>query len=414
MRDKDFAAYYMDMVHEYSANHYGRLPVVMERSQGCQLWDIKGQEYLDMFADYSVANFGHVHPLLLAVHTEQAAKFPISSGIVYNSVYANFCQDLAKFSGIPKAKVLAMNGGAEAVEKAIKIARKWGYEKKGVKNNKAEIIVTDTNFHGRTLGVLSASKVFEYKYGFGPFLEGFQWVPFGSIKALERTVNEYTAAVLMEPIQGEGGFIFPPDGYLKQVAELCRERKILFVLDVIPTALGRTGENFPHEHDGFMPDMLILGKALGGGLATLSAVVTRAEVMDVLRPGDDGSTFGGNPLACRVGSAVIGLMRDDWAGLARSRGEYFLEKLRTMKSPLITEVRGRGLMIGVELIQKKGIARKVCEGLLKERVLTTGARREVVRFTPPLMVTEKEIDFAINAFGRVLDDISKKGVSNAV
>ncbi len=400
---------YRQMAHRYLANHYDRLPVVIESGQGCWVKDKDGRRYLDMFADYAVHNFGRSNSQLLSVFVSQAAKLSLCSGNVYNSLYAQFGKALAKFSGLPNAKVLVMNTGAEAVEKAMKVARKWGYLRKGIAKDKAEIISTYTNFHGRTLGVLSLSTVEHYRDGFGPFLPGMKLVRFGDSVDLERAINEHTAAFIVEPIQGEGGFIFPPEGYFKEVVEICRHHRVLLILDEIPTAFGRTGYNFPHEHDEIVPDVIILGKALGGGLVPVSAVVAKGEIMEVLSPGDDGSTFGGNPLACRVGLEVIKMMQmGSWVRRSRQLGDYLIQSLKELDSPHIKEVRGRGLFVGVELPSEVQ-AREVCTQLLKEEgLLTMSARQNVVRFTPPLVVTKVELELAVRAFHRVLGKMKIK------
>lgn len=407
----EISEFYMQMAHRYLANHYEYLSIVAESGQGCWVTDMEGRRYLDMFADYSVHNFGRSRAQLVSVLAKQAAKLAVCSGNVYNPVRAQCGKCLAEFSGLPDAQVLFMNTGAEAVEKAMKIARKYGYRHKKIdeKKDPAEIIFTDTNFHGRTYGVLSASKVEKYRQGFGPFLPGIIWTKFGDAADLEKKINKNTVAFIVEPIQGEGGFIFPPEGYFKKVAAICHKHDILLVLDEIPTAFGRTGYNFPHEHDGIVPDMVILGKALGGGLVPLSAVVTRSEIMEVLGPGCDGSTFGGNPLACRVGLEVIKMMQTGtWAEKAREKGEYLIGMLKELNSPHIKEVRGRGLFMGVELYTEVN-AREVCKRLLREEgMLTLDARENVVRFTPPLVVTKEELDKAVKSLHKVLSKTKPK------
>ena len=314
------------------------------------------------------------------------------SNVVCNPVTANFCETLANFTKIPDAMVLLMNGGAEAVEKAIKIARRWGYEQKGVPKDEAEIIVTNSNFHGRTMGVLSASAVPQYKSGFGPMLSGFRHVEFGSVESFLSQVNENTVAYLAEPIQGEGGFIFPPEGYWQKIREICDQKNILLVFDEIPTAFGRTGKDFPHEHYGIMPDVLILGKAIGGGIYPFSAVVGPEKIMSVLRPHDDGSTFGGNPIACAIGLEVIKILqKENLTARSRKLGELFLRLLKLIRSPFVKDVRGLGLFIGLELDPKWVKAEDFCLKLLSNGVFTTSARNNVVRFTPPLVILEPEI-----------------------
>ncbi|MDO8495218.1 MAG: ornithine--oxo-acid transaminase [bacterium] len=382
---------------QYSAHHYDSLPVVMHAGKGSKLYDLDGNEYIDMLAGYSVVNFGHGNSRLNEVMLRQMGKGTIFSNVAYNRTYAEFCEELVSFTCIA-GRALIMNSGAEAVEKAIKLARKWGYVRKGVERDRAEIIVTNSNFHGRTMGVLSASPVAKYRMGFGPFLPGFVQVPFGSTEHLKEAITLNTVAFLVEPVQGEGGFMFPPAGYFQEVVKLCQANDVLLILDEIPTAFGRTGYNFPHEADGIVPDVLILGKALGGGLVPVSAVVAKEEVISVLGPGHDGSTFGGNPLACAVGSAVLDLIQDNnWAEEASEKGEYFLKKLEELGMT----VRGRGLFIGVELTSAYD-AHRVCVELLAEGIFTINARRNVVRFTPPFVVSLEEIDYTVEAFRRVL------------
>lgn len=407
----EISEFYMQMTHRYLASHYEYLPIVAESGQGCWVTDMEGRRYLDMFADYSVHNFGRSRAQLVSVLAKQAAKLAVCSGNVYNPVRAQCGKDLAEFSGLPNAQVLFMNTGAEAVEKAMKIARKYGYGHKKIdeKKNHAEIIFAIHNFHGRTYGVLSASSTAKYRQGFGPFLPGITWTIFGDAAHLEKQINKNTVAFIVEPIQGEGGFIFPPEGYFKEVAAICDKHDILLVLDEIPTAFGRTGYNFPHEHDGIVPDMIILGKALGGGLEDLSAVVTRSEIIEVLGPGCDGSTFGGNPLACSVGLEVIKMMQtESWAEKARQKGDYLMGMLKELNSPYIKEVRGRGLFVGVELYTEIN-AREICKRLLQEEsVLTLDARGNVIRFTPPLVVTKEELDKAVKSLYKVLSKTKLK------
>ncbi|MEK7559683.1 MAG: ornithine--oxo-acid transaminase [Patescibacteria group bacterium] len=400
---------YIQMTHRYLANHYERFPVAVESGQGCWVKDVDGRRYLDMFADYSVHNFGRSNSQLLMVFIDQVTKLSLCAGNFYNPFLAQLGKALAEFSGILNAKFLPGNSGAEAVEKTLKIARRWGCINKKLDKSKgevAEIIAAFSNFHGRTMGALSLSANQHYKEGFGPFLPGIRWVKFGDAADLKRAINKNTAAFIVEPIQGEGGFIFPPDGYFKEVAKICHEENVLLILDEIPTAFARTGYNFPHEHDGITPDMIILGKALGGGLTPFSGVVVRQPVMDVLGPGSDGSTFAGNPPACRVGLEVIKMMQSgSWTKKAHQLGDYFLQSLKELDSPHIKEVRGRGLFVGVQL-HPEIMAREVCGRLLEEGIMTVSAGQNVIRFTPPLVVNKIELELAVKALHRVLSKIS--------
>lgn len=396
---------WLEGVQKFSANHYERQPMKIVFATGSHLFDSDNWCYVDMLAGYSVANFGHRPPSVVAVLTKAMDYIDAAvSNKVYTEEYNELVERLAIFSGLPQAKVLLMNTGAEGVETAIKIARRWAYSQKGVRNNAAEIIVSDSNFHGRTTTIIGFSPHQDYRFQFGPFTPGFRQIKFGSVGALKEAINENTAAFLVEPIQGEGGFIFPPEGYLWQVAELCREHNTLLILDEIPTAFGRTGYDLPHQRDGLDPDMVILGKALGGGLYPVSAVVARGEVMEVIRPGDHGSTFGGNALACAVGLAVLDLMKaSDWSALARGKGDYFMKSLRALNNPKIKEVRGRGLFIGVELVS--GVSgQEVCRQLLDYGVFTADAHG-IVRFTPPLVVSFSDIDLTVSALDRLLNNI---------
>lgn len=387
----------------FSANHYHRLDFMPVIGRGFQVYNEKGESFLDMFAEYGTMNFGHGHPRLIRALIEQARKISLVSGAVYHPLYAKLCETLAFFSRIPYAQTLLMNTGAEAVEKAIKIARRWGYQKKGIISGEAEIIVANGNFHGRTLGVLSASTEENYRLNFGPLLDGFLTVPFGDFNNLELTVanvgSRRVAAILLEPIQSEGGFIFSPPDYLPEVSNFCQHHNILLILDEIPTALGRTGYDFPHRHEQITPDMVVVGKALGGGLLPISAVIARSEVMEVLDPGSDGSTFGGNPLACAVALEALEVLKEEslsWK--SQGLGEYFLQQLQKQDWPVPVDIRGRGLLIGLEIGDSIISAREVCEDLLKnEGVWTHYARRDVVRLTPPLTIGKEQIDFTVRA-----------------
>ena len=390
----------IDKTHKYSANHYHRLPVVIVRGEGTRVWGIDGREYIDMLSCYSALNVGHSHPRVIKVLLEQSGLLANVSNAVYTSVYAEFVERLAKFCFLDK--VLPINSGAEAVETAIKIARKWGYRVKGVKRNKAEIIVCKNNFHGRTTTIIGFSSTKQYKDGFGPFPPGFKTIPFGDAEALENAITENTVAFLVEPIQGEGGINIPPDDYLSEAYLMCLKLNVLFVADEIQTGFCRTGKRFAFWHGcPISPDLLIVGKALGGGLLCVSAVVGKEEVMDVINPGDHGSTFGGNPLACAVATEALNIMEDEHlAENAQTLGSYFMDQLSGMNSPVVKEVRGKGLLIGVELVSHRG--KEFCEKMLEAGVLCKDTRNDVVRFAPPLTIAKYEIDLALESIKCVL------------
>lgn len=382
--------------------HYQRFPVTFVSGNGSYLEDVNGKKYVDMLAGYGALNFGHNHPKLRQAFLNQFGKVSLISGNFYNEVVAEFAQKLVNFTGLSPAKVLLMNTGTEAVEKAIKICRRWGYRVKKVKHNKAEILFSYDNFHGRTYGPLSASYVYKYKEDFGPLMDGFKWTRFNDADFLEQMICHNTVAFVVEPIQGEGGFIFPSHEYLKRAEEVCRAHNVLFVLDEIPTAFGRIGSPFPHFHYGVEPDMVILGKALSGGIYPVSAVVGKTEVMEVLDYGSDGSTFGGNPLAAAIGLEAIKITQEEHlAEKTEVVGAYFIKELKKIKSEMINEVRGLGLFIGVEL-NSPFEAREICGQLIKNGVVTAPARHNVVRFTPPLTITKGEIDTALEIIASTL------------
>lgn len=401
----------MRMTDERSAHHYSRYPLVLDRGTGCWLTnDETGLSYLDMVAGYSAVIFGrsgdYYERLLLALIC-QARKLALVTGSYPTEPYARFCQKITQFCSMDK--VLAMNTGAEAVEAAMKIARRWGYVKKGIPENQAEIIFCRNNFHGRTLGVLSGSSNEKYRYCFGPFLPGIRYVDFGDIKDLQRAlygINEKVAAFILEPIQGEGGINIPPDNYLWQAKNVCGNNGVLLILDEIQTGLGRTGTKFAHQAFEVKPDLLILGKALGGGIEDISAVVGPNEIMDVLDPGSHGSTFGGNPLACAVACEVIDILNEnpDLIKKARETGEYFLGELKKIVSPAIKEVRGRGFLIGVELNQSSRGADYYHGKLLEEGIMCGIAHEHVLRFSPPLIITKTGIDWALPKIIKVLQE----------
>ena len=389
----------------HGAKNYQPLPVELTRGAGSYLWDTEGRRYIDMMSAYSAVSFGYSHPELLAVLTRQAGRLAVTSRAFYTDQLGGFAEAVCKLTGLDC--MLPMNTGAEAVETAIKAARKWGHTVKGIQTNHAQIIVADGNFSGRTTTVISFSSEAQYRDGFGPFTPGFISVPFGDATALERAITPNTAAFLVEPIQGEAGIVLPPAGYLKRAREICSRHNVLLICDEVQTGMGRTGRNFAFEHDGILPDGLILGKALGGGLLPVSAFVARKDVMAVFTPGDHGSTFGGNPLACAVGLAAINLLqRDQLAKQAADMGAYVLSRLRALQHPAITEVRGIGLFIGMELDPEVVSARKFCESLLRRGVLSKDTHHTVVRFAPPLNISRETMDQALLAIAETLTELA--------
>ncbi len=396
---------------QFGAHNYHPLPVVLTEGRGSWVTDVEGRRYLDMLAGYSALNFGHAHPELVAVAQEQVARLAFTSRAFHNDQLPRFCESLVRLcrriSGTPDGaamdRVLPMNTGAEGVETAIKAARKWGYTHKGVPDGAAEVIVFADNFHGRTTTIVGFSTSPQSRAGFGPFAPGFVIVPYGDAQAVRQAVTPRTVAVLVEPLQGEGGVNVPPAGFLRELREICTEHRVLFMADEIQTGLGRTGSLFACDHEAVAPDVLILGKALGGGLLPVSAVVASSEIMSVFSPGDHGSTFGGNPLACAVACKAIELVeKGDFVENAARLGPYFMEKLRAIGGPKIKDVRGRGLMIGVELHTAAGSVHDCCEALLEHGLLCKDTRESVIRFTPPLCVTRDELDWATERIALVL------------
>ncbi|MCK9525614.1 MAG: ornithine--oxo-acid transaminase [Limnochordia bacterium] len=388
-------------VERYSANNYHPLPIVIEKGEGVWVYDVDGKKYLDMLSAYSALNQGHRHPKIIGALLEQAAKVTLTSRAFHNETMGAFLKTLCQMTGFEKA--LPMNTGAEAVETALKAARKWGLVKKGVPENQGEIIVCENNFHGRTVTIVSFSTEDQYRYGFGPFTPGFVSVPFGDAEALEKAISENTVAILAEPIQGEGGVLVPPAGYLAKMRELATRHNILMMLDEIQTGLGRTGRLFAYEYEDAKPDVLLLGKALGGGVYPVSAMLSEDRVMDVFGPGDHGSTFGGNPLGCAVGLAALEVLEDEnLVDQADSLGQYFRAGLENLQSPLIKEVRGKGLLIGVEIKEEHGKARPFCERLMEHGLLCKETHDYTIRFAPPLTITKEEIDWALLRIAEVL------------
>ena len=392
---------YLEIERRLGANNYKPLDVVLNRGEGVWVWDVAGKRYMDCLSAYSAVNQGHCHPEIVKALTEQAGKLSLTSRAFRNDQLSLFYKELCELTN--SHKVLPMNSGAEAVETAIKTVRKWGYKTKGIAENKAEIIVCDNNFHGRTITIISFSSDPGARDGFGPFTPGFKSIPFGDATALKNTITENTIAFMVEPIQGEAGVIIPPDGYLKDVRQICDENNIVLILDEIQTGLGRTGKLLAEEHEGIEADMTLIGKALSGGLYPVSAVLSNTEIMDVLNPGEHGSTFGGNPLACAVArSALKVLIKERMIENSAAMGDYFLKGLKTLKNPLIKEIRGRGLMIGLEFILEKTNARKYCERLKDNGVLCKETHKNIIRFAPPLVVTKENIDYLLNKIHTVI------------
>lgn len=389
----------MSVDNPHRARNYAPLPVVLARGEGAYLFDVDGRRYIDMMSAYSTVSHGHAHPRIIATLTAQAQRLAVPSRAYYDDRLDPFLEELCRLTGLDVA--LPMNTGAEAVETAIKAARRWGYRVKGVQN--PEIIVAAGNFHGRTTTIIGFSSEPEYRDGFGPFTPGFRSAPYGDLAAMEAAITNDTVAMLVEPIQGEAGVIVPPDGWLAGLRRLCDERRILLLVDEVQSGLGRTGAWFAFQHENILPDGVTLGKALGGGVLPVSAFVARREVMDVFTPGSHGSTFGGNTLAATVGMEALRILRDE--GLverSRTLGEHMLRRLRSINSPVLKEVRGRGLWAGAEIDPRFATARQICERLLDKGVLSTATHHTVVRFSPPLVIARDDLDWALDRFEEVL------------
>ncbi|MXN48769.1 ornithine--oxo-acid transaminase [Shinella kummerowiae] len=383
------------------AHNYKPLDVVLSRGEGVHVWDIDGNRYLDCLSAYSAVNQGHCHPKILAAMVEQAQKLTLTSRAFRNDQLAHFYEEIAALTG--SHKVLPMNSGAEAVETAVKAVRKWGYEVKGVPEGQAEIIVCANNFHGRTMGIVGFSTDPDARTGFGPFAPGFRHVPFGDIEAFRAAINENTVAFLIEPIQGEAGVMIPPAGYFSSVRDLCTRHGITLILDEIQTGLGRTGKLLAEEHEGIEADVTLVGKALSGGFYPVSAVLSNSEVLGVLKPGQHGSTFGGNPLACAIARAALKvLVEEDMIGNSERMGNRFQDGLKAIRSNIITDVRGRGLMLAVELDPAAGGARKYCEALKERGILAKDTHGDTIRIAPPLVITGDQVDWALEQFEAVL------------
>ena len=392
---------YIELENQYGAHNYKPLDVVLSRGEGVWVWDVYGKRYLDCLSAYSAVNQGHCHPKIMQALIDQARKLTMTSRAFRNDQLGPFYQEICRLTR--SHKVLPMNSGAEAVETAIKTVRKWGYTVKGVPNDKAEIIVCDNNFHGRTISIISCSTDPNSRSGFGPFTPGYKMIPFGDAEALQAAVTPQTVAFLVEPIQGEAGVIIPPAGYLKAVKSVCEENHMVLILDEIQTGLGRTGKLLAEEHEEITADLTLIGKALSGGFYPVSAVLSDAEVMDVLQPGEHGSTFGGNPLACAIARAALKvLMEEGLIENAAMMGSYFLDGLKQISHELIKEVRGKGLMIGLELYPEAGGARQCCERLQEKGLLCKETHDHIIRLAPPLIITKEQVEWAVEKIGEVI------------
>jgi ornithine--oxo-acid transaminase len=390
---------YVDLENQYGAHNYHPLDVVIERAEGVWVYDVEGNRYLDCLAAYSALNQGHCHPKILKTLAEQAHKVTLTSRAFRNDQLPLLYKELHELTGFDMA--LPMNSGAEAVETAVKTARKWGYTVKGVPEGQAEIIVCANNFHGRTVTVISFSTDDQYRRGFGPFTPGFKVIPFGDAEALRQAITPNTCAFLVEPIQGEAGIVIPPAGFLRQAAEICKANNVLLMCDEIQSGLGRTGKLFAYMHEGITPDVLIVGKALAGGFYPVSAVLAGKEILGVYQPGDHGSTFGGNPLGCAVArTALRVLIEEKMVERSAELGAYMLDKLRAIRSPRVQEIRGRGLWIGIEL---DTAARPFCEALKRQGMLCKETHDRVIRIAPPLIIRRDEVDWAVDRVRMVLE-----------
>lgn len=392
---------FIELDETYGAHNYHPLPVVIERAEGVFVYDVEGKRYLDCLSAYSAVNQGHRHPKIIAALKEQADRVTLTSRAFHNDKMGVWLKFLCELTGYEKA--LPMNTGAEAVETAIKTARKWGQYIKGVEANKQEIIVCEHNFHGRTTTIISFSSDFQTRDGFGPYTPGFIMIPYDDVEALEKAITPNTVAFLVEPIQGEAGVIVPKEGYIKKAYEICKKNNVLFIADEVQTGFGRTGKWFCCEWENVKPDIMVLGKALGGGVYPVSAIVTSNEIMSVFKPGDHGSTFGGNPLAAAVSMASLEVLRDEnLIERANTLGKRFMEGLKNIKSEKIELVRGKGLLIGLVIKKEAGKAREYCMKLMENGILAKDTHEQVIRFAPPLVIKEEEVDWAVETIARVL------------
>ena len=395
------ASEYLKLEQSYGAHNYHPLPVVISKAKGVWVWDVDGKKYIDMLSSYSAINQGHLHPRIVKAAVDQLQKVSLTSRAFSNDRMGPYLKKLCELSGLEMA--LPMNTGAEAVETALKLARRWGYEKKGIPADKGEIVVCENNFHGRTVTIISFSSDPDSKKGFGPYTPGFVTIPYNDIGAFEKAINDNTIGIMVEPIQGEAGINVPSPGYLKELRRICTERNILLILDEIQTGFARTGKMFAYQHEGVKPDILCVGKALGGGLYPVSAAISSRDIMSVFTPGSHGSTFGGNPLACAIAETSLAVLVDEkLADRATRMGEYFVGKLSALKCSKIKEIRAKGLLIGVEFHLGPGeTVRPFCEELMKAGVLAKDTHEKTVRFAPPLTISEEEIDWAMERIAEV-------------
>jgi ornithine--oxo-acid transaminase len=396
--------YLIDVESIYGADNYAPLDIVIERGKGIWVWDVEGNKYLDFLSAYSSVNMGHCHPRIVKALTEQAKKLTITSRAFRNEQWPLFAKEVCDLSGYEM--VLAMNSGAEAIETAVKTARMWGYQKKGIPEGQAEIVVCSNNFHGRTITIVGFSTEELYKKDFGPFTPGFVTVPYGELGALEAAITPDTAAFLVEPIQAEGGIVIPPEGYLKGAKEICAKNNVLFMADEIQTGLGRTGKLFGCDHESVKPDVMIIGKSLGGGCYAISSVLSSREILGVFTPGTHGSTFGANPLACAVARESLRVIQEEnITQNSAEQGEYLLKKLQAIHSHHIKEVRGKGLLVGIELKPEAGGARRFCESLAEEGLLCKETHENVIRFAPPLTIKQKDLSWAVKKVKKVFKQL---------
>lgn len=396
---------YILLEEKYGAHNYHPLDVVITKGERVWVYDVEGNKYLDFLSAYSAVNQGHCHPRIINALKTQAEKITLTSRAFRNDQLPLLEKEICELTDYEK--MLPMNSGAEAIETAIKTARKWGYKVKGIEKDKAEIIVCSNNFHGRTTTIVSFSTEEQYRDGFGPFTPGFVIIPYNDVEALKRAINKNTVAFLVEPIQGEAGIIIPDEGYLNKTFKVCKESNVLFIADEIQTGLGRTGKLFAYEYEGIKPDILIVGKALSGGTYPVSAILSSEEILGVFKPGDHGSTFGGNPLAAAVARESLKvIVEEKLAERSAELGKYFLEKLRTIQSKHIKEIRGKGLFIGIELFPEAGGARRFCEALKEEGLLCKETHENVIRLAPPLVIEKEEIDWAFERINKVLTKLN--------
>lgn len=395
---------FIDLENEYGAHNYHPLDVVISSAEGVWVTDVDGKKYLDCLSAYSAVNQGHVHPKILKAMVDQASKVTLTSRAFRNDQLGLFYKQLSEMSGYEMS--LPMNSGAEAVETAVKLARKWGYIVKNIPQDKANIIVVDGNFHGRTVTIISFSTESSYRANFGPYTPGFKAVRYNDARAIEEAIDEYTAAVMVEPIQGEAGVVIPEDGYLTKVRQICNDNNVLMIADEIQTGLGRTGKFFACQHENVKPDITIIGKALSGGFYPISAVLADKDVLGLFKPGEHGSTFGGNPLAAAIGRAALSVIEDEkLAQRSAELGAYFLENLQEINAPVVKEIRGKGLFIAIELKKTAGGARKYCERLMEEGILAKETHDDVIRFAPPLVIDKETIDWALVRIRKVLQSV---------